>query len=64
MHETTVLVIWFSLNIITMMLTMFIPHIFADTHRNRRGQDRPGRVPLTEGMAEERVAMVRIGKAA
>jgi len=64
MHEGAVLTIWFALNIAGMMLTMMMPHIFADARGTGRKHDQLARVPSEEGTLEERAAMVRIGKAA
>jgi hypothetical protein len=64
MHEVAVLAIWFGLNIAVMMLTMLLPHIFADSPGSGRKQDRLVRVHSGEGIREERAAMVQIGKAA
>ena len=64
MHEVAVLIIWFALNIAGMMVTMFLPHIVADSSKSGNTRDQLGQVRSAEGMAEERVAMVRMGKAA
>lgn len=64
MHEVAVLTIWFALNIAGMLLTMFLPHIFADARGTGRKLDQLVRVPSEEDILDERAAMVRIGKAA
>ena len=59
-----VLIIWFALNIAGMMLTMFMPHILADSPESGRKHDQLVRVPSVEGVTKESAAMVGIRNAA
>ncbi|OQW31581.1 MAG: hypothetical protein A4E19_08185 [Nitrospira sp. SG-bin1] len=64
MHEVAVLIVWFALNIAAMILTMLMPHVFADSPGSRKKHDQPVLVLSEDGITEERTAMVPIGKAA
>ncbi len=64
MHDVVLLVIWFSVNIGAMVLTMFIPHIFSDAPKTERLHDHVAHLSLGEGRPEQRVLVGEIGEAA
>ena len=64
MHDVTLLVIWFSVNIGGMILTMFIQHIFSDVPKAEGLRDHVTHLSLGEGRQEQRVLVSEIGEAA
>ena len=64
MDEMAILIIWFSLIIGGMILTMFIPHIFPDAPNSRRQYDRVAPVQSRDERQEHRALVGEMGEAA
>ena len=64
MHDAALLVIWFSVNIGGMILTMFIPHIFSEVPKTEGLQDHVARVQSGEGRQEQGALVGELGQAA
>lgn len=64
MHEMAISIIWFSLVIGGMILTMFIPHIFPDAPKSRRPDDRVAPVPSGDERQEHGALVGEMGEAA
>lgn len=64
MHEMAILVVWFSVNIGGMILTMFIPHLFPDAPKSEEQHGRVAHVPSRDSRQEQPVLVGEIGEAA
>jgi hypothetical protein len=64
MHDVEALIIWSTLNLAGMMLTLLMLHIVSDSPGSGRKHDQLVPVYSEEGISEEDAAMVEIGKAA
>ena len=61
MHDFEIVVIWFSLVIAGMILTMLMPWIVSEPRGGEIAQDECVRIPAYQGLHERASTMIPIG---